>query len=137
MSNLKSEFDSWGGFEGYCEVCGDYSRLQRHHTSYSPEERISICSDCHYKIHQKPGFHDELNPFSQNYEDNKAAMWGDEPSNKILLVEEKPELLVAHKASGGEAKCERSEGDLVSSGVERDMVPKADCRCTHCFPDAL
>lgn len=36
--------------------------LITHHTSYYPEETIDVCRECHGKIHDQDGFHDDLIP---------------------------------------------------------------------------
>lgn len=38
-----------------CEICGTLTyAINVHHTSYSPEETISICANCHFIIHHPP-----------------------------------------------------------------------------------
>jgi len=55
-----------------CPLCGKigFKKYYRdkppgfidHHTSYEPEKTMLVCETCHGKIHQKDGFHDELEP---------------------------------------------------------------------------
>lgn len=61
----KEEFREFGGFPGYCSICGNHDLLQKHHVSYSEGEIKMVCPDCHYRIHHSRGFHDHLNPFAR------------------------------------------------------------------------
>lgn len=38
-----------------CEVCDRTHGLEEHHTSYSPERTMTVCSSCHRKIHDGSG----------------------------------------------------------------------------------
>ncbi|MFD1645587.1 hypothetical protein [Haloarchaeobius litoreus] len=44
-----------------CIVCGGASTTD-HHTSYEPERTVRVCRPCHYRIHNEPGFRDDLEP---------------------------------------------------------------------------
>lgn len=45
-----------------CLLCGD-SADDRHHIQYLPEQRVvHLCRECHGKVHERDGFHDELQP---------------------------------------------------------------------------
>ena len=51
------------GFYGKCRVCHSESKnCHNHHTSYDPEKTIVVCAECHWKIHNKDGYHDRLDP---------------------------------------------------------------------------
>jgi len=51
------------GFSDKCELCNNNSNYcQNHHTSYEPEKTIVVCDVCHWKIHNKPGYYDHLDP---------------------------------------------------------------------------
>lgn len=52
-----------------CQICGEDKELLEHHVSYTNrgglypiEIVVDICMDCHHKIHNRDGFHDELDP---------------------------------------------------------------------------
>lgn len=34
-----------------CAACGGKEYLQEHHLSYEPEVTVTLCSDCHSKVH--------------------------------------------------------------------------------------
>jgi len=62
------------GFAATCEVCGSEKRnCHNHHISYEHDETIVACADCHYKIHNEPGFHDELIPREMLYKNPKTG----------------------------------------------------------------
>ena len=43
------------GKPGFCELCGkQVSKLEAHHVTYVPQSTISICHDCHHKVHFWP-----------------------------------------------------------------------------------
>lgn len=46
-----------------CHICfRERDTLQEHHISYDPEITMQTCIECHSKIHNEDGFHDELMP---------------------------------------------------------------------------
>lgn len=36
-----------------CEKCNSYFKLNFHHTNYELNKGVTLCQDCHYKIHNK------------------------------------------------------------------------------------
>jgi len=40
--------------EKYCRLCWSKENLQEHHTSYSPEETVTLCAKCHGRVHADP-----------------------------------------------------------------------------------
>ena len=68
-----------GSSEGYlkqqCEKCGEKkSKMVTHHVSYSPEEVMEICTDCHLEIHQRPSEYNHLMP-DVSRKDAKERGW--------------------------------------------------------------
>ena len=46
-----------------CRLCDNESeRLEFHHASYIYDIGLSVCKDCHNRIHHEDGFHDHLEP---------------------------------------------------------------------------
>lgn len=45
-----------------CRLCQNEAELETHHCSYLYDITIEVCPECHGKIHQENGFHDELKP---------------------------------------------------------------------------
>lgn len=46
-----------------CHICyREREKLQDHHISYDPEITIQVCLECHNRIHNEDGFHDDLKP---------------------------------------------------------------------------
>jgi hypothetical protein len=49
-----------------CAICqkdwGDAYQMSRHHTNYERDEWITLCHECHMKVHQEEEFYDELAP---------------------------------------------------------------------------
>ncbi len=41
------------GREEICADCNERTKLEIHHTSYTPNKYILICNDCHLKRHNK------------------------------------------------------------------------------------
>lgn len=50
------------GFEGRCVVCEEVGTCVDHHVSYNPEVTVAVCRRCHFRIHNKDGFREDLNP---------------------------------------------------------------------------
>lgn len=48
-----------------CPLCGILKlprEMEEHHTSYQPEETMTVCTKCHMRIHHKDGFREDLKP---------------------------------------------------------------------------
>ena len=36
-----------------CKLCSNTDNLEKHHTNYQLREYITICKNCHYKLHKE------------------------------------------------------------------------------------
>jgi transcription elongation factor Elf1 len=48
-----------------CLLCGETTLVElmdTHHVDYAPEKVVRVCRECHRRIHQEPGYHDDLAP---------------------------------------------------------------------------
>ena len=61
-----------GGFQSDCTLCHETKDCHEHHTSYDPEKTRTVCVDCHYRIHNKDGYFDRLDPTNSYFEEKHA-----------------------------------------------------------------
>lgn len=70
-----------------CHICfRDRDPLQDHHISYDPEITIQTCLECHSRIHNEEGFHDELKPDMKREEaidEGIVSEWTFEKSTRL------------------------------------------------------
>ena len=60
-----TDCEQTGRPEKYCSACETQLTREeriRHHTSYFPEDTVTVCRSCHTRIHQNPEYHPELTP---------------------------------------------------------------------------